>query len=139
MRISGPRDLRLSAEVIRYRCERWVTPSGETVLAASPAGVIGGFGPELRCFVLALHAQGQVTTKRLVALLNGIGVEISKCQVVRLLTEPLDGFVAEDQEVLRAGLVTARWVTVDPHKSPAISLTRRLGTLAGRVHHANRR
>ena len=107
------RDLHLSAEVIRYRRERWVTPSGETVLAALPAGIVGGFGPELRRFVLALHAQGQVTTERLTALLNGIGVEISKRQVVRLLTEPLDGFVAEDQEVLRAGLATARWITVD--------------------------
>jgi len=46
-------------------------------------------------------------------LLNGIGVEISKRQVVRMLAEPLDGFVAEDQEVLRAGLATARWITVD--------------------------
>ena len=107
------RDLRLSVEVIRYRRERWVLPSGETVLAALPAGIVGGFGPELRRFVLALHAQGQVTTERLVALLNGIGVEISKRQVVRLLTEPLDTFVAEDQEVLRTGLATARWVTVD--------------------------
>ena len=107
------RDLRLSAEVIRYRRERWLLPSGETVLAPLPAGIVGGFGPELRRFVLALHAQGQVTTERLVALLNGIGVEISKRQVVRLLAEPLDDFVAEDQEVLRAGLATARWVTVD--------------------------
>ncbi len=107
------RDLRLSAEVIRYRRERWLLPSGETVLAPLPAGVVGGFGPELRRFVLALHAQGQVTTERLTALLNGIGVEISKRQVVRLLAEPLDDLVAEDQEVLRAGLATARWVTVD--------------------------
>ena len=61
------RDLHLSAEVIRYRRERWVTPSGETVLAALPAGIVGGFGPELRRFVLALHAQGQVTTERLTA------------------------------------------------------------------------
>ena len=107
------RDLRLSAEVIRYRRERWLLASGETVLAALPAGIVGGFGPELRRFVLALHAQGQVTTERLVALLSGIGVEISKRRVVRLLAEPLDDFVAEDQEVLRAGLATARWVTVD--------------------------
>ena len=107
------RDLHVSAEVTRYRRERWLLASGETVLAALPAGIIGGFGPELRRFVLALHAQGQVTTERLVALLNGIGVEISKRQVVRLLTEPLDGFVAEDQEVLRTGLATARWVSVD--------------------------
>jgi len=32
--------------------------------------------------------------------------------VVRLLAEPLDDFVAEDQEVLRVGLATARWITV---------------------------
>jgi len=89
------RDLHLSAEVIRYRRERWLLPSGETVLAALPAGIVGGFGPELRRFVLALHAQGQVTTERLTALLNGIGVEISKRQVVRLLAEPLDDFVTE--------------------------------------------
>ncbi len=61
------RDLRLSAEVIRYRRERWLTPSGETLLAALPAGIVGGFGPELRRVVLALHAQGQVTTERLTA------------------------------------------------------------------------
>jgi len=108
------RDLRLSAEVIRYRRERWVTPWGKTVLAALPAGIVGCFGPELRRFVLALHAQGQVATERLTALLNGIGVEISKRQVVRMLTGPLDDFVAEDQDVLRAGLATARRVTVDP-------------------------
>ena len=107
------RDLRLSAEVIRFRRERWLLPSGETVLAPLPAGIVGGFGPELRRFVLALHAQGQVTTERLTALLNGIGVEISRRQVVRLLTGPLDDLVAEDREVLRAGLATARWITVD--------------------------
>ena len=107
------RDLRLSAELVRYRRERWLTPSGETIVAPLPAGIVGGFGPELRRFVLAAHAQGQVTTERLVALLNGIGVEISKRQVVRLLTSHLDDLVAEDRDVLRAGLATARWVTVD--------------------------
>jgi hypothetical protein len=107
------RELRLAAEVIRYRRERWVTPSGETVVAPLPAGTVGGFGPELRRFVLALHAQGQVTTERLTALLEGIGVAISKRQVVRLLTVPLDDLVAEDRDVLRVGLATARWVTVD--------------------------
>ena len=99
--------------MIRYRRERWLLPSGETVLADLPAGIVGGFGPELRRLALALHAQGQVTTERLVALPNGIGVEISKRQVARLLTGPTDGLVAEDQEALRAGLATARWVTVD--------------------------
>src|SRR4051794_2174770 len=107
------RELRLAAEVVRYRRERWVTPSGETVLAPLPAGIVGGFGPGLRRFLLVAHAQGQVTTERLSALLAGIGIEISKRQVVRLLTSRLDDLIAEDREVLRAGLATARWVTVD--------------------------
>src|SRR4051812_24841241 len=139
------RELRLAAEVVRYRRERWLTPSGETVLAPLPAGIVGGFGPELRRFVLALHAQGQGATGRLTALLDGgggeiskrqvgrlltprpghplgrdpgrvpggVGVEISKRQVVRLLTSRLDDLVAEDRDVLRAGLATAGWVTVD--------------------------
>ena len=107
------RELRLSAELVRLRRERWVTPSGETVLAPLPAGIVGGFGPGLRRFLLVAHAQGQVTTERLVALLAGIGLDISKRQVVRLLTSRLDDLVAEDRDVLHAGLATARWVTVD--------------------------
>ena len=103
----------VTAEVVRCRRERWLTPSGETVLAPLPAGIVGGFGPELRRSVLALHTRGQVTTERLVALLTGIGVESSKRQAVRLLCAPLDDLVAEDRDVLRAGLATARWVTVD--------------------------
>jgi hypothetical protein len=107
------RELTLTPEVVRYRRERWATPSGETVLAPVPAGIVGGFGPGLRRFLLVAHAQGQVTTERLASLLAGIGIEISKRQVVRLLTSRLDDLIAEDREVLRAGLATARWVTVD--------------------------
>jgi hypothetical protein len=107
------RELTLTPAVVRYRRERWATPSGETVLAPLPAGIVGGFGPGLRRFLLVAHAQGQVTTERLVALLAGIGIEISKRQVVRLLTARLDDLIAEDREVLRTGLTTAGWVTVD--------------------------
>jgi hypothetical protein len=107
------RDLVLSAEVVRYRRECWVTPGGERLVAPLPAGVVGGWGANLRRFILACHFQGQVTTERLTALLNGIGVEISKRQVVRLISEGLEAFVVEDNNVLRAGLETAPWITVD--------------------------
>jgi hypothetical protein len=54
-----------------------------------------------------------VTSKRLTALLNGIGVDISKRQVVRLIGNPLEVFASEDRAVLRVGLQTARWIRVD--------------------------
>src|ERR671916_482554 len=39
------RELTLSAEVVRYRRERWVPPAGGTVLAPLPAGDRGGVRP----------------------------------------------------------------------------------------------
>ena len=106
-------ELAISAELVRYRRERWLTPAGETIIAPLPEGLLGGFGANLPRFCLALHAQGQVTTERLTAILNGIGMDISKRQVVRILTSDLDGFVAEDQAILRAGLATAPYISVD--------------------------
>jgi hypothetical protein len=106
-------DLRLEARVIRYRRQRWLTPDGRSLVAPLPTGIQGHFGPELHRFVLLQHHQGQVTTERITAFLNGLGVAISKRQVVRLLTAKGTAFVDEAKAVLRAGLETAAWITVD--------------------------
>ena len=106
-------DLRIGVAVTRYRRERWETATGERVVAPLPPGILGGFGPELRRFIAAGHFQGQVTSERLTALLNGMGLQISKRQVVRLLSKGLEALAAEDQSVFRTGLETARWISVD--------------------------
>ena len=53
------------------------------------------------------HVQGQVTVERLLAQLKGLGVRISKGQIVTLLTANKDAFHAEKDAVLEAGLATA--------------------------------
>lgn len=106
-------DLVVQARVVRYRRERWITPAGETVVAALPRGISGHFGAELKRFILLQYHQGQVTVGRLVAQLQAIGICISQRQVMRLLIGGQDGFIAEARDVLRAGLETASWVTVD--------------------------
>lgn len=106
-------DLVIRPHVVNFRCERWQTPDGDMVTAPLPAGIDGHFGPELRRFVLAQYHQGQMTVPRLVTLLRDLGVFISKRQVVRLLIEGHDGFLAEARDVLRAGLLSAAWITVD--------------------------
>ena len=106
-------DLILRPHVVRYRRQRWLTPDGRMVVAPLPAGIAGHFGPELRRFVLAQYHRGQVTVPRLVGLLRDIGVDISKRQVVRLLNGDKEAFLLEARGVLRAGLETARWITVD--------------------------
>ncbi|WP_260694248.1 hypothetical protein [Rhizobium leguminosarum] len=111
------RDFVVRAEVVRYRRECWVTPEGRTIIAPLPAGIKGGYGASLRRFCLMLHSHGQVTTQRLTTLLNDVGVEITasslamiatKRQVIRFLTQRLDGFHAEDAAVLQF-LYDADW------------------------------
>jgi len=106
-------DLMLKAETTRYRRERWETPDGERLIAPLPAGIVGGCGPHLHRLVLMLHFQGQMTCERMVSLLTGLGLMISKRQVVRLVTAKLDSFRSEDEAVLRAGLAGAPFITVD--------------------------
>src|SRR6202142_1137954 len=106
-------DLVITARVVRYRRERWLTPDGETIVAPLPGGISGHFGPDLRRYVLMQYHQGQVTVERLVAQLQAIGISISKRQLMRLLIDRQDDFLTETREVLRAGLETADWITVD--------------------------
>jgi hypothetical protein len=106
-------DLVLSVRAIRYRRERWVTPDGRTIVASLPEGTCGHFGPDLRRFVLMQYHQSQSTLPRLMALLHSVGVSISKREVQRLLTDKQEGFLDEARQVLRAGLETSPWVSVD--------------------------
>jgi hypothetical protein len=106
-------DLVIRPQVVNFRCERWETPDGKVTTAPLPAGVDGHFGPELRRFVLVQYHETQTTIPRLVTLLRSLGIVISKRQVVRLLTADQDGFVNEARDVMRAGLSSASWITVD--------------------------
>src|ERR1700719_3060577 len=77
-------DLVLHPHVVDFQCERWRTADGKVM-----------------------------TAPRLVTLLHGLGIDISKREVVRLLTAGQDGFHDEAREVLRAGLARSPWITVD--------------------------
>jgi hypothetical protein len=98
--------------VTLYRRERFETPEGKTIVADLDAGILGGYGPDLHRLVLVLHIRGQMTCERILALLVGLGVVISKRQGVRMLTATLEAFRAEDAAVLKAAL-TGAFVTVD--------------------------
>ena len=106
-------DLMAKAETTLYRRERWETPDGETLIAPLAAGIVGGCGPHLHRLVLMLHFEGQMPCERILAFLTGLGLTISKRQVVRLLSVKLESFRAEDEAVLRAGLAGSPFVTVD--------------------------
>lgn len=105
-------DLGLTPTVTLYRRERFEAPDGGMIVAELDTGIIGGYGPNLHRLAPVLHFQGQMTCERILALLVGLGIVISKRQVVRMLTATLETFRAEDAAVLKAGL-TGACVTVD--------------------------
>jgi hypothetical protein len=106
-------DLIVQSTTVLYRRERWLSATGETIVAPLPVGITSHFGPELKRFVLAQYHQGQTTMPRLAALLADLGVIVSKRQLVRLLIEGQDIFLDEARDVLRSGLDEASWITVD--------------------------
>lgn len=106
-------DLVLHAQVIRFRCERWLMADGTMLTAPLPANLSGHFGPGLQRFVLAQYHQGQVTMPRLLEQLRAFGVSISKRHLVRLLNADQEPFLDEARDVLRAGLASAAWISVD--------------------------
>jgi len=94
-------DLSLNPRATRCRRERWETPDGKTIIADPDPGIVGGYGPNLHRLVLTLHFSRQVAYERIVALLNDMGVVISKRQAARLLPTKLETFLAEDEAVLK--------------------------------------
>ena len=117
-RFKGYRDtvvqeLVVRRHVVRYRRACWLTPAGETIVAPLPAGIRGHFGPDLIRFVLSHYHRGQMTVPRLTGQLQDLGIAISKRQVVRLLIADKEPFLGEAEAVLRAGLETGSWISVD--------------------------
>lgn len=118
-RFKGRQDYLVQDLIVRpvsvlYRRERWLLADGTALVAPLPAGVTSHFGPELKRFVLAQYHQGQTTMPRLLGLLQSFGLSLSKRQLVRLLTgRAQEVFLGEARDVLRAGLQSASWISVD--------------------------
>ncbi len=98
----------------RYRLERWVTPSGESIVGKLPAE-LGGchFDRILRVFILHQYHHAHVTQPLILEQLLEWGVDISAGQLSRIITEGKETFHAEKEELLRAGLAHSTHIHVD--------------------------
>jgi len=108
-------DLVLRPRVTRYRRERWRAPDGRTLVAALPPGVVPGrhFGPTLISYILHQYHHQRVTQPLLLGQLRQLGLDISAGQLSALLTEGLQAFHQEKDELLPAALAVSSYVQVD--------------------------
>lgn len=108
-------ELVIKTERIRYRLEKWRTPSGEVITAELPAAVTGGghFGVTMRSFILYQYYHALVTEPLLLEQLHEYGVAISSGQLHALIVECKEQFHREKDEVLEVGLRVSRHIHVD--------------------------
>ncbi len=105
--------LEIKLHNVCYQLEWWRTPDGKLVRGELPDSVKGHFSAELRRFVLQQYYHCHVTQPLLWEELVDMGVDISKGQVNRILTENNDDFHLEKEGVLWAGLDVSDHINVD--------------------------
>lgn len=98
----------------RYRLAHWQTPDGRPLTGRLPASLRGGhFGPELVSYILYQHHHCLVTQPLLHEQLREWGIDLSVGQIDALLQNNKTSFHAERDGLLRAGLASSSYVTVD--------------------------
>jgi len=114
--------IKIESYNICYKRESWKTPEGKYILAALPQELQGThFSPELRSFILYQYNQCLVTQPLLLEQLREYGVDISSGQLSNILTERIDNFHKEVDEILLTGLELFLEIRTDdtsaPHKN----------------------
>lgn len=107
-------DLIITSPNTRYRLERWITPSGETLNAELPIQLgRRHFGPELARFILYQYHHCQTTQPLLLEQLREYGIDISSGQIEWILSSGHEKLREEKDALLQAGLQGSTYVTVD--------------------------
>ncbi len=99
---------------IRFRLAEYLTDDGKTVVGELPPEYRQKhYGPKLISYVMYQHYQCRVPQPLIYEQLQEWGIEISTGQVNRLLNEDCQIFEIEQQQVLRSGLETAKYIHTD--------------------------
>lgn len=106
-------DIKLFPWNIRYRRERWQTPSGEYITGQLPGDVKGHFGSDLKSFVLYQYYGCHVTEPLIAQQLKELGIEISTGQINNIIIEDKELFHKEKEEILLTGLKISNHINVD--------------------------
>ena len=106
-------DIILTNWNIRYRRERWRTPSGDFITAKLPDNVKGHFGSGLISFVLYQNYGCHVTQPLILEQLHELKIDISSGQINNILIKKHDKFHNEKEQILSMGLKVSDHINVD--------------------------
>jgi len=97
-----------------YRLAEYITPDGHTIVGELPENIEGsGFGKNLVAFILYQYHHQHVTQPLLLEQIHDLGIDISSGKLSDFLTEDLDDFHAEKDELLKTGLSVSPYIHTD--------------------------
>jgi hypothetical protein len=108
-------ELEFQAKVIVLLRERVLTPDGRTLLAPLPNDFLAGshFGPRLIAYILYQYYHNHVTQPLLQEQLWHSGIDISRGQISRILTENKEVFHEEKAGMLPVALAVSSYIGTD--------------------------
>lgn len=106
-------DVIIKRHSIRFLLAEYITTEGKTIVGKLPKEYQGHYGPTLKSFILYQHHQCRVPQNLIGEQLRELGIDISTGQINRLLVEEKEAFHQEQNQVLQAGLQTAKYIHTD--------------------------
>ena len=98
----------------RYKLAQYRTKDGKYITAKLPNNSISKhFGPELCTFILYQYHHQHVTQPLLLEQIRDMGIEISSGQLSNIITENLEEFHQEKNDILKAGLSNPKYIQTD--------------------------
>jgi hypothetical protein len=107
-------DIIIKPHNTRYKLAQYITEDGKYIKAELPSSVrTKHFGSELCTFILYQYHHQHVTQPLLLEQLKDIGIEISSGQLSNIITENLEEFHEEKNDILKAGLTNPDFIQTD--------------------------
>jgi len=98
----------------RYKLAKYITADGKYITAELPSSVrTKHFGVNLCAYILYQYHHQHVTQPLLLEQLRDMGIEISSGQLSNIITENLEEFHEEKNEILKAGLSNCDFIQTD--------------------------
>ena len=107
-------DLVIQTDNIEFKKQIYYSPSlNKTFIAPLPAGYHGEFDPKIKALIIDLHHNGKMTESSIHAILTNQSIKISQATISRILTEQLEQFHKEKQDIVNAGLSSSIYQQMD--------------------------
>lgn len=109
-------DIKFELNNIEYKREEYYSPSMQrSYVAALPEDYNGsGYGFNIKAMIITLHHQGKMTQQCIHEFLsNTAGTQIAKSTISRILTDDLEVFHQEKDDIVSAGLSATNYIHLD--------------------------